>query len=86
MSETSVSREELKWLRRIAGVARKMTARVSFEEVEHYAKEWPASFGPALHQSAARTRDLMTALHMLDLCRRNITPAGRAALAKASHD
>lgn len=69
-AETRVSREELKWLRRIAGVARKMTAKVNFEEVEHHANTWPASFGPALHNSAARTRDLMTALHMLDLCTR----------------
>lgn len=70
MSETRVSREELKWLRRIAGVARKMTAKVNFEEVERHAKVWPASFGPDLNNSAARTRDLMTALHMLDLCTR----------------
>ena len=69
-AETRVSREELKWLRRIAGVARKMTAKVNFEEVERHAKEWPGTPGPYLNQTAARSRDLMTALHMLDLCTR----------------
>ena len=68
--ESNVSSDELKWLRRIAGVARKMTSGVDFERVEQHAKDWPGTSGPSLKTTAGRTRDLMTALHMLDLATR----------------
>lgn len=67
---TKAQRDELRWLRKAAAIAEKMTAKLDFAAVEKHARERPGTIGPGLSITSARTRDLMTALHMAGIARR----------------
>ncbi|MEW6123990.1 MAG: hypothetical protein AB1698_15355 [Pseudomonadota bacterium] len=65
----SITQSEFGWLLKVEAVARRMTKGMDLAEVEAFAKSNPSGMGPHMFASAAMKRDLLTALHMIDLAR-----------------
>jgi hypothetical protein len=64
---TPAERNELRWLRKVAKLSSKMVEHLDVAQVEEHARKWPGTTGPSMKSTAARTRDLMTALRVVGL-------------------